>query len=185
MSIFYPIRLPGSKPAGPTRPSGRVACSRHGPTGTMQNGRPGSESHRGRRYQRVTFAVLPRRRASTKIEAMSRLTTMMLPATLWALLALPMLCTTDVLAHHCDCESETACDHDDGCADDACHTMVVPGRPNLQRGGQAAHSDSPMTSGSCIARFPTRPGPAPACGASHPLPILSLPFAESDVPLLL
>ncbi len=176
---------PRSKSAGATRPSGRLGCFLRGPSDTMRNSGFGSESHQGGRYQRVTLAVLPGHRASTKIGTMIRPTTMMLPAALWALLALPMLCTTEVLAHHCDCESETACDHDDSCADDACHTMVVPGRPNLQRGGQAAHSDSPMTSGSCLARFPTRPGPAPACGASHPLPILSLPFAESDVPLLL
>ncbi len=151
----------------------------------MQNSGPDSESYQGRRYRRVTFAVLPRHRASTKIEAMTRPTTMMLPAALWALLALPMLCTTEVLAHHCDCESETACDHDDGCADDACHTMVVPARPNLQRGGQATHSDSPMSLVSCIARFSARPHPALARDASPPLPILSMPFAESDVPLLL
>ncbi len=176
---------PRSKPAGATRPSGRLACFLHGPSGTMQNSGFGSESHQGGRYQRVTLAVLPGHRASTKMGTMIRPTTMMLPAALWALLALPILCTTEVLAHHCDCESETACGQDDSCADDTCHTMVVRGRQHLHRDGQVSHPDLPKTTDPCLAGFSTRPRPTLARDASPPLPLISLPFAESDVPLLL
>ena len=45
-------------------------------------------------------------------------------ATLWLFLT-PILCMSGVLEHHCDCDAEMACQHEEECAADPCRALVA------------------------------------------------------------
>jgi len=45
-------------------------------------------------------------------------------ATLWLFLT-PILCMSGVLDHHCDCDAEMACQHEEECAADPCRALVA------------------------------------------------------------
>jgi len=51
---------------------------------------------------------------------------------LWALLALPALCTAGVIGHSCDCDHSTECAHEAECPSDPCSQLKV-GRPQGSR----------------------------------------------------
>src|SRR3972149_3075250 len=50
--------------------------------------------------------------------------TITLLSAFWAF-SIPMLCTSGVLVHPCDCESPTGCGHETKCADDPCNVTVI------------------------------------------------------------
>ncbi len=107
-------------------------------------------------------------------------------AALWVFLA-PILCMSGVLDHHCECDAEMACQHEEECAADPCRAFV------------AARSSSRSTQLPAYGSFLV---PAFAAGPYALLPVRAtmplrhyadeqasdacrLPFPRSDMPLLL
>jgi hypothetical protein len=103
---------------------------------------------------------------------------------IWALVALPALCTGGFVAHACDCASEALCEHEVGCEDDPCSNLsAITG----QRSDGSDMLPLPMTeelswpattellgsleqTGVLLYRYGERP---------------CLPFAPSDIPRLI
>jgi len=42
----------------------------------------------------------------------------------WAF-SVPLLCTSGMLVHPCDCESSSGCDHETECSDDPCNATAI------------------------------------------------------------
>lgn len=103
---------------------------------------------------------------------------------IWALTALPVLCTGGFIVHSCDCAQEGVFEHEVGCEDDPCSNLSVASR---QRGDGSDVLPLPVIEGF---RRPTSAGllDTPA----HPGVLLYrygerpyLPFVPFDIPLLI
>jgi len=106
--------------------------------------------------------------------------TLLLVAGAWALA--PVLCANGVLAHHCPCGDETACEHESDCVTDPCAELAI-----RQPTGDAS---SVFPAGIAAAARPALPALRPAPPARPDLPASApggshLPCPPSDLPLLI
>lgn len=104
---------------------------------------------------------------------------------LWALLAMPALCTAEFLAHHpCGCEAGSECADGDDCTDDSCHDTVFSVRQVRERGGATVDVTLPDGGIPAVAmRAPLLLAPD-VCSTADSPPRANSPFAESRMPLL-
>lgn len=107
-------------------------------------------------------------------------------AALWIFLA-PLLCVGGVLDHHCDCDDEIACGHEDECAADPCRAFIAARLGS--RSTQLLAQDSFPAPALAAARQAT-----PVIHVKMPLrrwaydplsDVCRLPYPQSDMPLLL
>ena len=102
----------------------------------------------------------------------------------WALVLLPTLCAGGLIAHACDCARDAVCQHETGCDVDPCSELSAATVKRSDR------SEVALMHSVVEFRLPTSAyegGPlGHALHASHPTgERLHLPFAPSDVPLLI
>ena len=101
----------------------------------------------------------------------------------WAF-SVPLLCTSGMLVHPCDCESPTGCGHETECSDDPCNVTVIVQNGSSVRGFD--HSEfvsAPLDDAPLVA--------VEAMGCSFTLRLVESPgddnhpYADSDLPLLI
>lgn len=109
--------------------------------------------------------------------------TILLILACWAF-SVPLLCTSGILVHPCDCDSPSGCDHETECSDDPCNaTAVVQNGLSLRTFGFSE-------------LIASRLGDAPSffiekmcCKAPRQSPespgVDNRPYAEGDLPLLI
>ncbi len=107
-------------------------------------------------------------------------------AALWVVLT-PILCMSGVLDHHCDCDAERACQHEEECAADPCRAFVAA-RSSSRSTQLLAHDSFPVPA---FAAGPNALPPVRAtthlhrCADERTADACRLPFPRSDMPLLL
>lgn len=101
----------------------------------------------------------------------------------WAF-SVPMLCTSGLLVHPCDCDSPSGCDHETECSDDPCNATAIvqnsasPRTIDFSELVAAPLDDAPLLAvEAMLCSFALRWVEPP--GKSH------RPYADSDVPLLI
>lgn len=72
---------------------------------------------------RLMLTTLGRR--TTLLDSMGRVHAAKLFVLLWALLAMPALCTAGLLSHQCDCGNAAGCRHESDCGSDPCHIVAL------------------------------------------------------------
>lgn len=101
----------------------------------------------------------------------------------WALLLAPSLCAAGLLEHACGCESEQQCQHEDSCSSDPCATVT---RPQDQQEELALDVQWVPTT---LPTWSVEPDVTARLARTLRPPVspghLALPFAQSDVPLLI
>lgn len=101
----------------------------------------------------------------------------------WAF-SIPMLCTSGVLVHPCDCESPTGCGHETECSDDPCNvTVIVQNGTSVRAFDDSELCATPLDHAALIAFEAIR------CSITlrtvEPPWRGNRPYADSDVPLLI
>ena len=98
--------------------------------------------------------------------------------------SVPLLCTSGLIVHPCDCESPNGCDHETECSDDPCNaTAIVPNGSTLRAFDFCELVAAPLDHAPLIAvdamlcSFSLRQSKPP--GQYH------RPFADGDLPLLI
>jgi hypothetical protein len=72
---------------------------------------------------RLMLTTLGRR--TRLLDSMGRVHAAKLFVLLWALLAMPALCTAGLLSHQCDCGNATGCTHESDCGSDPCRIVAL------------------------------------------------------------
>ena len=109
--------------------------------------------------------------------------TITLLSAFWAF-SIPMLCTSGVFVHPCDCESPTGCGHETKCADDPCNvTVIVQNGSSVRAYVLSELVAVPLDHAALVAVDAIRCG-FTLCTVEPPWRD-NRPYADSDVPLLI
>lgn len=109
--------------------------------------------------------------------------TITLLSAFWAF-SVPLLCTSGLLIHPCDCDSPSGCDHETECSDDPCNATAI-----VQNGSSVRTLDHSELVAAPLDDAPLVAVEAMLCSFSFRLVEPSgqdnRPYAESDLPLLI
>mgnify|MGYP001594619423 FL=1 len=109
--------------------------------------------------------------------------TLTLLSACWAF-SIPLLCTSGMLVHPCDCESPTGCGHETECSDDPCNvTVIVQNGSSIRAFNLSELVAAPLDDAPLVA--------VEAMPCSFTLRLVeppgqdNRPYADSDLPLLI
>jgi len=101
----------------------------------------------------------------------------------WAF-SIPLLCTSGLLVHPCDCESPTGCGHETECSDAPCNVTVI-----VQNGSSLRAFDFSELVAAPLDDTPLVAIEAMLCSFTlrlvEPTGQDNRPYADSDLPLLI
>ena len=109
--------------------------------------------------------------------------TIILLSACWAF-SVPLLCTSGLLVHPCDCDSPNGCDHETECSDDPCNATSIVQNGSSPRAFDfselvaAPLDDAPLVAiEAMLYRYTLR--------LVDPTGLCHRPYADGDLPLLI